>query len=220
MTVRAAYGIFYDYPHMYQFNGLRDSPPWGSRVILSNPAGGFDDPWQGQPGGNPFPLTFNKNTDFPLTGSYLNFRQDAKSTYVHQWNLSVQRQVRADWLVSATYLGSNTIHIWAVQELNPGIFLGTAPCTLAGVAYATCSATANLNQRRRLSLENPATGQFFGSINRVDAGATASYNGLVLSLERRAVRGITLGANYTWSHCISDPGGAASIQGTGAVVLN
>src|SRR5439155_4221584 len=137
--------------------------------------------------------------------------------HVYQWNLSVQRQVRADWLVSATYLGSNTIHIWAVQELNPGIFLGTAPCTLAGVAYATCSATANLNQRRRLSLENPATGQFFGSINRVDAGATASYNGLVLSLERRAVRGITLGANYTWSHCISDPGGAASIQGTGAV---
>src|SRR5439155_354624 len=49
------------------------------------------------------------------------------------------------------------------------------------------------------------------------AGVTASYNGLVLNLERRAARGITLGANYTWSHCISDPGGAASIQGTGAV---
>jgi hypothetical protein len=68
MTIRAAYGIFYDYPHLYQFNGLRDSPPWGTRVVLTNPQGGFDDPWQGQQGGNPFPLVIGPNSTFPTSG--------------------------------------------------------------------------------------------------------------------------------------------------------
>src|SRR5206468_9346886 len=31
-----------------------------------------------------------------------------------------------------------------------------------------------------------------------------SYNGLVLSMQRRPVRGVAISANYTWSHCISD----------------
>ena len=41
-------------------------------------------------------------------------------------------------------------------------------------------------------------------MNAVDDGATANYNGLVLNLQRRTSRGITINANYTWSHCISD----------------
>jgi hypothetical protein len=39
----------------------------------------------------------------------------------------------------------------------------------------------------------------------MDTGGTASYNGLVLGVQRRATRGVTINANYTWSHCISDP---------------
>jgi hypothetical protein len=40
---------------------------------------------------------------------------------------------------------------------------------------------------------------------------------LILSAERRAGHGITVGTSYTWSHCISDPGGTQAIQGTGEV---
>ena len=53
-------------------------------------------------------------------------------------------------------------------------------------------------------LENSITGQGYGYVNQIDTGGTASYNGLLLSIQRRAARGITISGNYTWSHCIGD----------------
>ena len=41
-------------------------------------------------------------------------------------------------------------------------------------------------------------------MNRIDSGATGSYHGLVLSLQRRAAKGVTITSNYTLSHCIND----------------
>ena len=43
-----------------------------------------------------------------------------------------------------------------------------------------------------------------GLVGEIDAGATANYHGMLLSLQRQAARGITVSGNYTWSHCISD----------------
>lgn len=43
-----------------------------------------------------------------------------------------------------------------------------------------------------------------GLVGELDAGATANYHGLLLSIQRRAARGLTVSGNYTWSHCIGD----------------
>jgi len=204
MTVRAAYGIFYDYPHMYQFNGLRDSPPWGSRVILSNPAGGFDDPWQGQPGGNPFPLAVNANSTFPPSAVIVNLPLNLRMPYVNQWNLSVQRQIGEDWLLAANYIGSSGIHVLNTAEGNPAVFLGLGACVINGVSYPTCSTTGNTAARRALTLKNPAQGQYYGAMVNGDDGGTRSYNGLLVSIQRRAGKSVTLNTNYTWAHCIDD----------------
>jgi hypothetical protein len=130
---------------------------------------------------------------------------DTHNPTVSQWNLALQRQLGSDWLVSASYLGSNSTHLWTSDTINPAVYLGTAPCTLNGVAYPVCSTAGNTDARRRLSLENPALGRYFGFVYHIDDGGTASYNGLVLSAQRRPARGVTLSVNYTWSHCISDP---------------
>src|SRR5207237_2699282 len=92
---------------------------------------------------------------------------------------------------------------------NPPEFLGDGACTLNVVAYPTGSSPANTDQRRRLSLQNPQNGKYFGSVINTDTGGTASYNAILVSIQRRATRGVTVNANYTWSHCISDPWGTS-----------
>jgi hypothetical protein len=66
-----------------------------------------------------------------------------------------------------------------------------------------------------LHIENPQTGQYFGYVNKIESGGTASYNGLLLAVQRRASRGMTVNANYTWSHCISDPFQSTANSGSG-----
>jgi hypothetical protein len=189
---------------MWAYHGSTTGAPYGTVVTLANPAGGFDNPWLGYPGGNPFPSIPSPNSTFPTTVAYINYPSDMKIPYVHQWNLSLQRQVGTDWLVSANYIGNSTIHISGAIESNPVIYLPGSSCVIAGVPYNPCSSTTNTNQRRELFLQNPAEGKYYGPIISVDDGGTSNYNGLLLSVQRRRSRGLTVQGNYTWSHCIGD----------------
>jgi len=207
MTVRAAVGMFADRQHMFSYNFVSQAPPFGNNVSLSNV--NMSDPWATYAGGNPIPVRIDKNTAFPTLGGYINQGlHDFKPTYVNQWNLSIQRQLGNDWLVSATYLGNSTIHLTSSNQLNPAEFLGLGPCTLNTVtgptSYPVCSTTQNQNIRRVFYQKNPSAGQYFAGIAYVDFGGTASYNGLNLSTQKRLTHGTSILANYTWSHCISD----------------
>src|SRR5207302_10006331 len=72
-TIRASYGIFFDRPHLYYDYGAFAQPPWGASLTLTKPPGGLNTPWQGYPGGNPFPLTLSKNVTFPNGGNYITY---------------------------------------------------------------------------------------------------------------------------------------------------
>src|SRR5437667_215581 len=169
----------------------------------------FDEnPWGNTPGGDPFPMPTGKdvarNVPWPLFATVTAMNYDIKNMEVAQWNLSLQRQIGNDWLVSASYLGTETSHMWTLEQMNPAVFMGLGACTIAGVQYATCSTTSNNDQRRRLNLAYPLYGKYYGDVPRIAAEGNATYNALLFSVQRRAARGVTLNANYTWSHCISD----------------
>ena len=201
-SIRAAYGRFFDLASLNNYIGFFQSPPFGNNTTVNFPVS-FQNPWQGVPGGNPYPLTISKTAPFINFGSQENFLFDPKTTYSQQWNLSIQRQLGTDWLVSANYIGSSTIHIWGGDQVNPGVYI-PGSCVINGVTTNPCSTAANVNFRRVQYLQNPVEGTKYGSISQLDAGGTASYNGLLLMIQHRTAKGFTVQGSYTWSHCIAD----------------
>ena len=219
MTVRASYGMFGDRLHQFFPNQMGFGPPFGNNVGLSNV--NIQDPWANYPGGNGIPQLSasspighaSPNSTFPTFGQYVTFNlSDYHPMYTHQWNLSIQRQV-GEWLVTANYLGSSSIHLGTSEPLNPAVFMGLGPCTLRTVNaagqvvptnFATCSTTANQNQRRVFYQQNPLAGQYYAGIGQYDPGGTGSYNALYLSAQKRLSQHYTVTANYTFAHCISD----------------
>src|SRR5262249_13856674 len=84
-----------------------------------------------------------------------------------------------------------------------------------------CSTTANINARRRLALQYPSIGgTTMANLDQPSPGGTQSYNGLLVSIQRRASSGVNIGGNYTWSHWYGDASKASSIGQTGFTFLD
>jgi hypothetical protein len=226
-VIRAAYGIFYDAPHLHQYGGRRNNPGRGGRIqVRSVP---FDDPWASYPGGNPFPLAPGTVADFPVGLAYTLFPWDLPKPYINQWNLSFQRQLGDNWLVAGNYLGNSIIHMFYRHEGNPTIYVPgvgdpSGRCFLNGqqvnytvAAGAACSTTGNTAARRTLSLANAQRGQFIDAIALGHGDSTSNYNALWVQIQRRRVAGLTVQGNYTWSHCIYD-GYQDVVQNSGGYV--
>ncbi|MGP8243850.1 MAG: TonB-dependent receptor domain-containing protein, partial [Bryobacteraceae bacterium] len=214
-TIRAGYGMFYDLPPIYFTTGFNGGAPWGSTVSLTSPAGGFSNPWTGVAGGNPFPLPTppSSNQAFPVGGNYITLPRDLKPTNMQQWNLSYSRQLGKDWMVSATYLGNVSRHVWGAQAIDPAVYI---PGTCGG---SPCSSTKNTNQRRALYLENPAQGQYYANVALANDGGNASYQGIIFTAKRRFSGHYTAMVNYTYSHCISDSDFSAEIGSSAAATF-
>jgi Carboxypeptidase regulatory-like domain len=211
-TVRASWGIFYDVPPTFFYFAYAGESPWAPAVLIPSPSGGFQDPWAGFPGGNPFPdpasleaLNPSPTAPFPVNGFYNTVPLHVHNTYLNQWNLSLQRQIGSNWLASMSYLGNDTIHLWGPQDLNPAVYMPGASCVINGQTFTPCSSAKNTAQRRTLTLMNPVQGAYYGNLVQVNDGETGSYNALLLSLQHRFANHFTVLANYTWAHCISDP---------------
>jgi hypothetical protein len=207
MLVRASFGIFYDMPQTLFYYNYAGEPLWGEGITLINPPGGFANPWQGYPGGSPFPTTQNTSTKYPTAGYYETVPLHVQNTYVEQWNLTLQKQMGTSWLIKASYMGNETAHLWTDQELNPAIYIpGSCVAGQYGLTKpGACSTTSNTQARRQLTLLNPSQGPYYGQLEYLDDGGTASYNALIVSVEHRFARNFSLLANNTWSHCIGDP---------------
>jgi hypothetical protein len=217
-ALRASYGIAHDVVALEALLNTNNVSPWSPD--LSNRTGTLDNPWLGQPGGNPFPFDWQTTPTFLANSQLMPFNPNLDTPYVQSWNATVEQQLAGAWLVSASYLGTHTERLWNTTAINPvltltpqshpALYTGLDTCVLEGQSFSPCNQAANLNQRRELRLwaarNNPALlpdARLFTNIDEIRSDSTANYHGLLTSA-RGTIRGVNLDANYTLSRCITD----------------
>jgi hypothetical protein len=196
-TLRIGGAILYDSVETWFNERETTNPPYGNSIDVGS-TGTLGNPWAGYTGGNPFPQRPGQ-LFFPQFGVYINMPINPKPTYVEHWNVTYQRQLPSNWLISASYLGNHTTHLWIAQEVNPALPSPTAT-------------TATTNQRRILSAY--PNGSFYASIDTADDGASARYMGLLLSTTHGFSSHYQLNANFTDSYCLSDYDFGAALAGS------
>ena len=211
-TLRIGAAILYDSTETWFNERETTNPPYGNDIDVGS-TGTLSNPWAGYAGGNPFPQKPGA-LFFPNFGTYINMPINPAPTYVEQWNVTYQRQIAGSWVAQVSYLGNHTTHLWIAEERNPAIFNSAASCVISGVTYSPCSGTSNTNQRRMFTTLNPAQGGLYASLDTMDDGAVARYQGLLLSTTHRFSQHFTFNANFTDSYCLSDYDFGAALAGS------
>jgi len=197
-TIRAGFVLMHDTPELFYPERWTTNAPYVSSLTLTS--GQFSDPFanyvlNGKPG-DPFPGA----SVFPTQGTYISLPGHIAVTYMMQWNISYQRQIGRDWVVSANYMGNSGRHIWGSTDVNYALPTPTA-------------STSNTNNRRLTYLANPTLGQYYANIQQTDDGATSMYHSVFFSAQHQFAHNYTLRMNYNLSHCVSSWDFAGELAG-------
>src|SRR5260370_1350719 len=185
MVARAAYGIFYAQDGVDR-PPLTENPPL-TRGVNFNGGGFFGGTSDfnlatGPPDSTPIDppvITPNSNLFFvPLS---------QKTAMVQQFNLGGQWEFARDWLLDIGYVGTRSHHLLTTRELGAGgNGLGLSEVPTGGTCPPNC---------------------FINSTIAYENRASANYNALQTSVEKRFSHNVQGRVNYTWSHNIDDSTG-------------
>ena len=118
--MRGGFGIFYEHPMLFNIRtSLQELPPY-------TVSGRLDDD-DAEDAGLPLRM-FNTNSagQYPVelyqelldarpNIRYMEFEEE--TTYMYRWSLTLQREI-ADWVLSAGYTGSRSLHLWIQDTSN------------------------------------------------------------------------------------------------------
>jgi Carboxypeptidase regulatory-like domain len=108
-----------------------------------------------------------------------------KYPYFAEWSATVQQQFGRDWMARVQYVGTKATNLaYTIQGANG--FQTVCQGCFAPYPYG----------------KSP-DGRF-GYVTQQLAGTNSSYNALQATVEKRFSRGLTIRANYTWSHCLDE----------------
>jgi outer membrane receptor protein involved in Fe transport len=164
-----------------------------------------------------FPSSFPAPTSFGYIPPFneIAVSYDPSGNYhvptTYEWNLTIERQLPANLLLRAAYVGSRTLHILETQYYNPS--LPYDPTNLTGIAG--CPNSAPVTQGKAATgLANCTVfvgsgGKFpintFSSTVQADiTDVNSSYHALQTTVEKRMAHGFTFLANYTFSKSLDD----------------
>jgi hypothetical protein len=117
-----------------------------------------------------------------------------RDLYVEQWGLTIEHQLPANFIFTTSYLGTHGVRLFARNYTNL--------CD-----QATFQSTGNcVRPLDPFPITIPSTGEVvpYGLVDIKNDIGGSSYNGLLLSIQRRISNGWSFQANYVWSHSIND----------------
>jgi hypothetical protein len=199
-SIRGGFGMFYDAAQVMAANMPMITNPFTYSVAMNMPSSTFHDPYAGTV--DPFPAPpSSKTAQFPSNPSLFTYDPFA-GKYVtpvsYNWNLTIEHQLAAHWLLRTGYVGTHGSHQLEVNQLNPAVYIP--------------GSSLSLNQRRVY--------QGIGSVSMLAHDVNSSYNSLQATLSHQLSHGFTILANYTYAKSIDDaPNGVAANSGLVPTVL-
>ncbi len=112
-----------------------------------------------------------------------------KVAVIYNWNLAIERQIAAGWLLRAAYVGSHGSHLQEYIQYNPAVYIPGS----------------------NLSTDKRRIFQPYGLIGMFEEDINSSYNALQISLEKRLTHGFTILANYTYAKSLDDQPNAQNV---------
>ncbi|HXW55616.1 MAG TPA: carboxypeptidase regulatory-like domain-containing protein [Candidatus Cybelea sp.] len=226
-SLRAGFGLYYSSIEALTIGILAGNAPFG--ITYSSPAPPlFSTPFitasSGQNQGQPFPVALvskeasssDPNSDInwsqfePISG-IPGYATSNRIPYVRQYMLSIERQLGAKTILSASYVGTEGRRLLVMVEANPGnpaLCLGLSEPQDVAPGTPTCGPFEENNVFTTASgqLINGTRGPLgpnFGSDTLQQSIGESNYNALELSLHHTSGR-LEISAGYTYGKSMDD----------------
>jgi hypothetical protein len=193
-SLRGGYGHFYTPIQASAFNPFTNIAPFAPGFSFSGVS--FEDPFGSVGVRDPFPDQYGPRvpgaeaTFVTPTELRAVFAEDFRTPLLMSWNLSLERQLGADWVARVAYIGNEGRYFFGAaensREINPAIYIPGA------------STVANTQARRPY--------QDYSRIGLYESTNTSRYHSMQLNVEKRFARGLSVLASYTFSKKQDDYG--------------
>jgi carboxypeptidase family protein len=201
-SVRAGFGIHHDLQDNIGHR-LNADPPFNARLTLTNTPLLSIIPI---PFGTQAPPSCNANSPLQPPACSI-FSPGGLDPVMHtpalqQWSLTVERELTQNLMLQVSYVGSQSYHIVTAINGNtaqPKVCADPAGCIAGGIRAANQTARVPQGTTYMPSTPGLRPNPYVGPTQSWFYLGTSSYHSGNVSLTKRAARGLTFKANYTFS---------------------